>query len=79
MYAKPDFPSRKALKEAVARGEKVTVHIADTDEDFNDYLMRGLDVPEYGRVLLDGPDPPPGTRRWHAAGRMENGKLVHVD
>jgi hypothetical protein len=66
MYTTENFKSKKALKEALAKGEKVTV------------FTPGLGtVPQNGRVSLEGPHyPKPHT--WYAEGTMENGVLVKV-
>ena len=65
-YVSPDFKTKKALKEALAKGEDIDVY------------QPGLGtVPVNGKVSLEGPHyPKPHT--WYATGTMENGKLVKV-
>lgn len=66
MYVSPNYPTKKALKEALAAGERVTV------------FPPGLgSVPANGRVSLEGPHyPKPHT--WYAEGTMKDGVLVKV-
>ena len=66
MYTTTNYPSKKALKAALAAGERVTV------------FAPGLGtVPENGRVSLEGPHyPKPHT--WYTEGTMQNGVLVKV-
>lgn len=66
MYVRPNFKSKKALKDAIKNGEEVQV------------FAPGLGtVPENGYVGLEGPHyPAPHT--WYASGTMANGKLVKV-
>lgn len=65
-YATKNFPSKKALKAAVAAGEKVTI--------FNP----GLGVaPENGTAFLEGPHyPKPHT--WYAKVVVTNGVVTKV-
>ncbi len=65
-YVQPNFKSKKALKEALASGQQVSV--------FQPALG---DVPSDGTVSLEGPHyPKPHT--WYAQGVMKGGKLVKV-
>lgn len=66
MYVSPDYPSKKALKEALAAGVPVQVY------------QPGMGtVPPSGRVCLEGPHyPRPHT--WYATGTMKDGRLVSV-
>lgn len=66
MYTTIDFKSKKALREAVAAGVKVTVY------------QPGLgDVPANGRVALEGPHyPKPHT--WYAEAVLEGGFVKSV-
>lgn len=66
MYTTKDFPTKKALKEAVARGDKVTIYAP------------GLGVPKHdGREFLEGPHyPKPHT--WYAEVEMKDGLVVKV-
>jgi hypothetical protein len=66
MYVRPNFKTKKALKEAVAAGARIVV------------FEPGLGiVPMNGTVWLEGPHyPAPHT--WYATGTMKDGKLVRV-
>lgn len=65
-YVNPNFKTKKALKEAITKGQYVEVY------------MPGLgSVPENGKVYIEGPHYPE-PHRWYATGIMENGKLVKV-
>lgn len=66
MYVDPNFPTKKALKEALAAGKTVEV------------FAPGLGtVPQNGSVALEGPHyPKPHT--WYAEGTMVNGRLIKV-
>ena len=66
MYASKNFPTKKALKEAVANGEEVTI------------FAPGLGTPKVnGAEFLEGPHyPKPHT--WYAAVEMKDGKVVKV-
>jgi hypothetical protein len=66
MYTEKDFKSKKALKEALAAGEKIAVYAPGLGE-----------VPENGRVALEGPHYP-RPHAWYAEGIMENGFLKSV-
>lgn len=65
-YINPNFPTKKALKQALAEGQRVEV------------FLPGLgSVPTNGPVALEGPHyPKPHT--WYAEGTMRDGKLVSV-
>ena len=66
-YTRINFKTKKALKEAVKNGEKISVwqpgpfgpHVAD------------------GTVYLEGPHYPE-PHKWYATGILENGVLVKV-
>ena len=66
MYVDPNFKTKKALKEALAFGQPVTV------------FAPGLgNIPVNGTVYLEGPHYPE-PHKWYATGTMENGKLTRV-
>lgn len=66
MYASKNFPSKKALKEAVASGENVTI------------FAPGLGTPPTnGQAFLAGPHYPKA-HRWYAEVIMQDGKVVKV-
>ncbi|MBV9694308.1 MAG: hypothetical protein JO261_11475 [Alphaproteobacteria bacterium] len=67
MYVRPNFRTKKALKEALAKGEAVEV--------FEPGL--GGPPPENGTVTLEGPwSPEP--HAWYARGKMVDGKLASI-
>ena len=68
MYASKNVKTKKALKEAVANGEKITV--------FQPGPFGG-DPPQEGTVTLEGPHYPQ-PHRWYATAKIENGFIVSV-
>ena len=65
-YVSPNYPTKKALKEALASGKDVRV------------FQPGLGtVPTDGTIALEGPHFPK-PHRWYAQGTMRAGKLVKV-
>lgn len=69
MYCTRDFPTKKALKAAVAAGETVTIFSPGA----------GLDgeAPRDGRAAVGGPHfPRPHT--WYAQVEMRDGRVVRV-
>ena len=70
MYTRINFPTKKALKEAVADGRPVRVKQPNAD-------LTGAYPPENGRITLEGPwFPKP--HRWYAEATLENGLVVKV-
>ncbi len=68
MYTSRDFNTKKELKEAVARGERVTIYQPGPF---------GGNEPRNGNVALEGPHyPKPHT--WYATGTLKDGVLVKV-
>lgn len=65
-YISPNLKTKKAVKEALAAGEKITV--------FNPGL--GGDIVD-GPVTLEGPHYPE-PHRWYAQGVVENGFLKSI-
>jgi hypothetical protein len=66
MYVSPNFKTKKALKDALAKGQTVTV------------FAPGLGtVPDNGTVTLEGPHFPE-PHKWYATGTMKDGKLVSI-
>ena len=67
MYTDRNFPTKKALKEAFARGEQLTV-----------YQPGGV-MPSQrdGDVTIEGPHAPE-PHRWYARVRIRNGVIVKV-
>ena len=65
-YVSPNFKTKKALKEAVASGKRVTV------------FQPGLGtVPSTGMIAVEGPHYPE-PHRWYASLVLENSKIVKV-
>lgn len=67
MYASINFPSKKALKEAVAKGETVTI--------FNPSGM--YPAPENGKVTIEGPHYPK-PHKWYATAEVKEGRVIKV-
>lgn len=67
MYTSKNFKTKKALKEAVKNGERVTV-----------YQPGGLSSPpKDGTVYLEGPHFPE-PHKWYAVGEVKDGVLIKV-
>lgn len=65
-YVRPNFRTKKALREALKASQVVEV------------FQPGLgNVPTNGRITLEGPHYPE-PHKWYAEGVMEGGKLVSV-
>lgn len=65
-YVSPNFKTKKALREALAKGASVEV------------FQPGLGtIPANGKVYLEGPHYP-APHSWYAVGTMVNGKLTKV-
>lgn len=67
-YTHTNFKTKKALKEALANGERVTVYQPGPF---------GPNVTENGTVYLEGPHYPE-PHRWYANGVMKDGILISV-
>jgi hypothetical protein len=67
MYTNENFKTKKALKEAVKAGERVTVY---NPGPFGE-------PPANGTVSVEGPHYPK-PHRWYARATMENGVVVKV-
>ncbi len=68
MYVLPNFKTKKALKEAVARGEHVSI--------FQPGSFSGSE-PKNGSLAVEGPHyPKPHT--WYAEVTITNGKITKV-
>lgn len=69
MYTDWNFKTKKALKDAVANGEKITVYQPGPF---------GGNEPANGDIALEGPHyPAPHT--WYASATLQNGIVVRVD
>jgi hypothetical protein len=69
MYVTPNFRTKKALKLALADGQRVGV--------FQPNDISGTMVPTDGTVYLEGPHYPE-PHRWYAVGTMKDGRLVKI-
>jgi hypothetical protein len=65
-YATTNFASKKALKEAVASGQKIGV-----------YSPGPFDVPRNGTVTLEGPWYPK-PHKWYGTATVKDGVIVNV-
>ena len=68
MYSRTNYATKKALKEAVARGEVVTVYQPG---------LFGGNAPTEGRVCLEGPHYPQ-PHKWYATAELRGGRVVKV-
>lgn len=69
MYTDINFKTKKALKEAVASGKRVTY-----------YQPGGFfsgEVPQNGTICVEGPHYPE-PHRWYAECKVENGVIISV-
>ena len=66
MYVDPNFPSKKALKDALTAGQTVYV-----------FSPGPFPCPQNGRVAVEGPHYPK-PHRWYGEATVENGKVVSV-
>ena len=69
MYTTKNFKTKKALKQAVANGEKIGVYQLGPF---------GGNEPRNGRVAVEGPHYPE-PHRWYARCTLENGFIVKVE
>lgn len=69
MYTDRNFKTKKALKEALANGDTITVY--QPNDMFN------TPIPQNGRVYLEGPHSPE-PHKWYAQGTMKDGVLVSI-
>lgn len=68
MYTDKNFQTKKQLKEAIAKGEKIGVFQPGPF---------GNGVPVSGPVTLEGPHYPQ-PHKWYATGILQNGYLIKV-
>ena len=69
-YTSINFKTKKALKDAVTAGKKITVYQPNAD-------LTGSYPPENGTVLCEGPHYPE-PHRWYAKPTVENGYVIKV-
>lgn len=70
MYTSTNYKTKKALKEAVAAGQQVTVFQPNSD-------ITGANPPNSGKVCLEGPHYPQ-PHSWYAEAWLENGVVTKV-
>jgi len=70
-YTDINFRTKKAVKEALAAGRRITVYQPNGD-------LTGSTVPSDGTVYLEGPHYPE-PHRWYAKGTIQGGLLVKVE
>lgn len=68
MYTDINFKTKKALKEAVAQGKRITVYQPGPF---------GGNEPTDGKIYLEGPHYPE-PHKWYAEAWLENGFVVKV-
>lgn len=68
MYCTKSFPTKKALKEAVAAGKKLEV--------FQPNDMFGTPIPTDGTVTLEGPNFK--MHKWYAKATLKDGFIVKI-
>jgi hypothetical protein len=66
MYVDPNFPSKKALKDAVANGKDVYV-----------FSPGPFSCPQNGQVSVEGPHYPK-PHKWYGQVTVSNGKVTAV-
>ncbi len=69
-YTHINFKTKKALKDALAAGKKLTVYQPNGD-------ITGVEAPRNGRVYLEGPHYPE-PHKWYAIGEVKDGYLIKV-
>ena len=68
MYTDRNFKTKKALKEAIANGERITYHQPGPF---------GGDEPSNGTIFLEGPHYPE-PHRWYGEATVADGVIVKV-
>ena len=66
MYVSPNFKTKKELKEAIAKGQTVSI-----------FSPGPFPAPQNGTATIEGPHYPE-PYRWYASVKVENGKVVKV-
>jgi len=66
MYVSPNFKSKKALKDALAAGKRVTV-----------FSPGPFPCQQDGKVTIEGPHYPE-PHKWHGTAQVENGVVKSV-
>lgn len=66
MYVEPNYPTKKALREALAKGDEVTV-----------YSPGPFPCPTSGRVSVEGPHYPQ-PHRWYANVEVDGNRVTRL-
>lgn len=69
-YTVTNYQTKKALKDDIAAGKKVSCFQPNAD-------LTGATLPHNGRVYLEGPHYPK-PHKWYAQGELKDGYLVKV-
>lgn len=69
-YTDKNYKTKKAIKDDIAKGVKITCHQPNGD-------LTGVSAPTDGRIFLEGPHYPQ-PHRWYAEGEMKDGYLVRI-
>lgn len=72
MYTTIDFPTKKALKDAIAKGDDIGVYQPNDTFGNTDRVQTGTH-----QVTLEGPHYPK-PHRWYATAIVENGRITSV-
>ncbi len=70
MYVRPNFKTKKALKEALKAGQDVQVFQPNA-------VGHHADSMQNGEVYLEGPHYPE-SHTWYATGVVKDGKIVRI-
>lgn len=70
-YTSRNFKTKKALKEAIANGEKISVFQP------NNMFGPSAEPPKNGRTTVEGPHYPE-PHKWYASVTLEDGYIVKV-
>lgn len=70
MYTTTNFKTKKALKDALASGQRVTYYQPNAD-------ITGAVAPLNGRIFLEGPHYPQ-PHKWYAQATARDGFIVSV-
>lgn len=66
MYVQPNFKSKKALKEAIEKGQVVTA-----------FSPGPFPCPQDGEISIEGPHYPQ-PHKWYARATLEKGRVIQV-
>jgi hypothetical protein len=77
MYVDPNFKTKKALKEAVQRGEDVSIFDPGPFNHKTGSVLSGLGGIDNGTFSVEGPHYPE-PHRWYARVQVSGGRVVKV-